>query len=157
MGSVTEDRPSRARLGAMNQEWSVQGESYRGVLLFQFRSIQPAPDALSHYVIEEGKEDAWRLATDMVGARLVQTDDAFAMDAYKNIHKQDTDKWPDLLHGLEIPMARALLQRYVNGNFWRTAWCTKFGRQRPQQKHRSHFCNLLRARRAQKDNKSDQS
>ena len=46
------------------------------------------------------------------------------MDAYKNIHKQDTDKWPDLLHGLEISMAGALLQRYINGNFWRTAWCT---------------------------------
>src|SRR5277367_3473748 len=120
-GSVIEAPPSRTRLGATNQDWSVQGDSYRGVLLFQFCSIQPAPDALSHYVIEEGKENAWRLVTSMIGGRFVQTDYAFAMDAYKNIHKQDTDKWPDLLHGLEIPMARALLQRYVNGNFWRTA------------------------------------
>jgi len=55
---------------------------------------------------------------------------AFTMDVYKNIHKQDTKKWPDVLHGLEVPMVRTALQRYVIED----GMVHTFGSQRPQQR-----------------------
>ncbi|KAF6820627.1 hypothetical protein CPLU01_12716 [Colletotrichum plurivorum] len=111
--------PSAEELGHMQQPWICDGQTYHGLVLFQFYGTQPSPDGLTNYTIPVGKEKAWG---DLSSGGLTQgiaTDDAW--EHYTSIHGQGKGDWPDLLHGLEYEPQRSQLAPFRT-NMWRTLW-----------------------------------
>ncbi|KAF4854264.1 hypothetical protein CGCSCA4_v001909 [Colletotrichum siamense] len=77
-------KPPVEELPHLRAPWTARDRKpYRGVLLTQYNSTQPAPAELSHYIVPEGQETAWGdlSLNHWVG-------DAKAWDHYNQIHGQ---------------------------------------------------------------------
>lgn len=99
--------------------WISGGKSYRGVVLFKFNSIQPAPVELTSYVIPEGKEAEWGNRSLLsVG---ISINKQRAWGHYRDIHGQSGDNFPDVVHGLEYGQQLTGLTPF-HTNMWRTIW-----------------------------------
>ncbi|KAK1979207.1 hypothetical protein LZ30DRAFT_541683, partial [Colletotrichum cereale] len=98
-GSLPSLTPSARDTISTQNTWVTGGRTYRGVALFKFNAIQPAPAGLTHYVIPEGKETEWGSRSLRAGQRHMAEEDAWGY--YRDIHGQGGDDFPDLVHGLE--------------------------------------------------------
>jgi hypothetical protein len=110
--------PYREDLFHMQKPWMARGRSYQGVVVFQFRSPQPAPQGLSYYIIPRGLETRWGQKSTQTGRGDVRPGNVWQY--YREIHGQDGTSWPDLVHGLEYGSQRTLLAPF-HTNMWRTA------------------------------------
>lgn len=110
--------PDRAVLSHMQKPWTARGRSYRGIVVFQFTSRQPAPQGLSCYVIRSGLETRWGQKSIQSGRGDIPR--GHAWQSYREIHGQDGMAWPDLVHGLEYGSQRTQLTA-SHTNMWRTA------------------------------------
>ncbi|KAF4119661.1 hypothetical protein GMORB2_4570 [Geosmithia morbida] len=59
-GEVAQDIPTAAYASVLEHDFMLRGETFRGILLFQFHTNQPRPPGLTSFTIPEGKESSWR-------------------------------------------------------------------------------------------------
>ncbi|KAK2767274.1 hypothetical protein CKAH01_15317 [Colletotrichum kahawae] len=110
-------KPPVKELPHLRAPWTVRDRKlYRGVLLTQYNSIQPAPAELSHYMVPEGQEIAWG---DLSLNRWVGS--AEAWDHYNQIHGQGHREWPHVVHVKACPSPSSTAYQTLT-NMWRTAW-----------------------------------
>ncbi|KAK1640039.1 hypothetical protein BDP81DRAFT_508837 [Colletotrichum phormii] len=109
---------ARNILPKMQTNWTVGGAEYSGVVLFQFNTTQPAQSGLTHYIIEEGKEESR-------GARSLRdttwAPEEVSWGRFRDLHGQEGSVWPDVIHGLEYGGQLRQLT-HPRTNRWRTTW-----------------------------------
>jgi hypothetical protein len=130
--------PQRTVLDRLNTEWTSGGKTYRGVVLLQFRSTQPAPPGLSYHVIQQGKEDTWFNAA-AIPIWAPHPEDAWSSKSFKDLHNSPEQKWPDVVHGLEINETKAKLSPFVQHIFWRTTWCSRAAQGELNKRHEATY------------------
>lgn len=111
--------PNAADLVHMKQSWVCKGNSYRGIILFEFSSVQPHPGFLTHFTISKGSETRWHQLTELSRGGGVLRDKAW--QHYKSVHSQTGQVWPDIVHGLESGQQKESLEPFRT-NLWRTIW-----------------------------------
>ncbi|KAF4879699.1 hypothetical protein CGCSCA1_v001204 [Colletotrichum siamense] len=110
-------KPPVEELPHLRAPWTARDRKlYRGVLLTQYNSTQPAPAELSHYIVPEGQETAWGdlSLNHWVG-------NAEAWDHYRQIHGQGHREWPQVVHVKAYPSPSPTTYQ-THTNMWRTAW-----------------------------------
>ena len=124
VGDVIRDPPGPSHATVLDKPFRMRDQPYRGVLLAQFHSTQPAPSGISWYQIPVGKEDAWRWALVNPEPRHPRTSEGWWKVGLGVLHGQDTADFPDLVHGKDLPSLRQCLGPFpCNRAFlWQSAW-----------------------------------
>jgi hypothetical protein len=132
--NAVEDVPDPGTRALLAREWKTGGNSYRGPVLFHFRSGQPTVGDLTAFVLQPGSEEAWYRAVRRYAHSHFSKDVLWCRPEFRNIHGQESTQWPDVIHSLEFKEAEARLQPYVR-NLWRSTWCSEAALQELRQRH----------------------
>ena len=131
--------PEPSLLDRRNRKWMSGGHEYAGVVLFQFASRQPCPPGLTSFCIPRGQELAWHEQTmEMNG------DDRDAWNNYQRFTQASfgaSSNWPDLIHGLQLPIIRRQLPKI--GNPFDTVWTSEAGIQALNASHSETYAITL--------------
>jgi hypothetical protein len=120
-------RPYHQATQRLQQTWMTGGQAHRGVVLFHFGSSQPTVGGLSSYIIPSGSESGWCHAARFNRGSQKDANMLWRSTEFHRIHQQESTKWPDIIHGLEIEPSKTILSPFIK-NFWRTVWCSRAAR-----------------------------
>lgn len=125
-GVMYQNIPGRENISFMNKGWSSQGRSFKGIALFGFDTITPAPQSLSWAMIPERDGPAFssRVTDLRNGGTLTKSAKWTPDGAWARLREtagSNTDAWPQVLHSKEFGQQEQWLHNF-HCNLWRTCW-----------------------------------
>lgn len=126
MSEVIQDPPRPSRASSLQQTFHMRGEAFTGIILVEFHSNQPAPPGLDWYQIPNGREEEWSSIALSLGPYMSTTTNIWT-DDLKAIHGQDTPKFPDIVHGKDLPPLQNSLRAFPcqRALLWQSAWMSE--------------------------------
>lgn len=109
----------------LQTSFEMNGRTYKGVLLIQFKGNQPAPPGQTHFTVPVGKEEDW--ADECESLSFATLDPQAAWTELRSLHHQDTIEWPDIVHMREqVNLINSLQASRCNkALLWQTAWMSE--------------------------------